>query len=47
MSNHSAHLLSRQLGVLSRTSCRRLACGAVALQQSAAASITRHHPEAP
>ncbi|EKQ59285.1 hypothetical protein WS7_17256 [Xanthomonas citri pv. malvacearum str. GSPB2388] len=47
VSNHSAHLLSRQLGVLSRTSCRRLACGAVALQQSAAASITRHHPEAP
>ncbi|CAE6698408.1 MULTISPECIES: hypothetical protein [Xanthomonas] len=47
VSNHSTHLLSRQLGVLSRTSCRRLACGAGALQQSAAASITRHHPEAP
>ncbi|MBB3762282.1 hypothetical protein FHY22_003477 [Xanthomonas arboricola] len=46
-SAHPAHPLSCQLGVLSRTSCRRLACGAVALQQSAAASITRHHPEAP
>ncbi|WP_411759407.1 hypothetical protein [Xanthomonas arboricola] len=46
VSNHSAHLLSRQLGVLSRTSRRRLACGAVALQQRVAAS-TNHHPEAP
>nr|WP_238601198.1 hypothetical protein [Xanthomonas arboricola] len=45
VSNHSAHL-SRQLGVLSRISRRRLACGAVALQQRVAAS-TNHHPEAP
>ncbi|MCS3744772.1 hypothetical protein FHY18_000302 [Xanthomonas arboricola] len=47
VSNHSAHLLSRQLGVLSRTSRRRFARSAVALQQCAAASITRHQPEAP
>ncbi|NIK08469.1 hypothetical protein FHY11_001979 [Xanthomonas arboricola] len=46
VSNHSAHLLSRQLGVLSRT-CRRLACGAVALQQRVAAPITLRCPEAP
>ncbi|WDN34447.1 hypothetical protein MJJ09_12865 [Xanthomonas oryzae] len=45
-SAHPAHPLSRQLGVLSRISRRRLACGAVALQQRVAAS-TNHHQEAP
>ncbi|WP_221238754.1 hypothetical protein [Xanthomonas euroxanthea] len=45
-STHPAHPLSRQLGVLPHTSRRRFARSAVALQQCAAASITRHHPEA-
>ncbi|PPT40958.1 hypothetical protein XarbCFBP8132_13165 [Xanthomonas arboricola] len=46
-SAHSAHPLSRQLGVLPHTSRRLSARRAVPLQQYVAASITRHHPEAP
>ncbi|MBB5880695.1 hypothetical protein GGR74_001843 [Xanthomonas arboricola] len=46
-SDSSAHLLSRQPGVLPHTLRRRVACSAVALQQCVAASITRHQPEAP
>ncbi|MBB5766721.1 hypothetical protein GGR67_000751 [Xanthomonas arboricola] len=46
-SGHPAHPPSRQLGVLPHTLRRRFARSAVALQQCAAASITRHHPEAP
>ncbi|WP_244813284.1 hypothetical protein [Xanthomonas euroxanthea] len=45
--DHTAHPLSRQLGVLPHTSCRLSARRAVPLQQCVAASITRHHPEAP
>ncbi|WP_415917008.1 hypothetical protein SE336_10020 [Xanthomonas arboricola] len=45
--DHTAHPLSRQLGVLPHTSRRRFARKAVALQQHFAASIIRHHPEAP
>ncbi|MBB5879381.1 hypothetical protein GGR74_000529 [Xanthomonas arboricola] len=44
--DHSAHLLSRQLGVLPHTSRRRVARRAVALQQRVAAS-TNDYPEAP
>ncbi|CAE6710380.1 hypothetical protein [Xanthomonas arboricola] len=47
MSDHAAYSLSRQLVVLPHTSRRRSARSAVGLQQCAAASITRHHPEAP
>ncbi|PPT56196.1 hypothetical protein XarbCFBP8138_08370 [Xanthomonas arboricola] len=46
-SEHPAHPLSRQLGALPHTLRRRFVRKAVALQQCAAASITRHHPEAP
>ncbi|MCC4619090.1 hypothetical protein LL965_02995 [Xanthomonas cassavae CFBP 4642] len=46
-SAHPAHPLSRQLGVLPHTLHRRFARSGVALQQCVAASITRHHPEAP
>ncbi|MEA0617636.1 hypothetical protein [Xanthomonas campestris] len=46
-SDDAAHSLSRQLGVLPHTSRRRFARKAVALQQHFAASIIRHHPEAP
>ncbi|MCF8796116.1 hypothetical protein KIP65_04995 [Xanthomonas campestris pv. campestris] len=42
-----AHPLSRQLGALPQTLRSRFARSAVALQQCAAASITRHQPEAP
>ncbi|MBB6337770.1 hypothetical protein FHR59_001980 [Xanthomonas arboricola] len=45
-SAHCAHPLSCQPAVLPPTLRRRLACGAVALQQRVAAS-TNHHPEAP
>ncbi|WP_152971704.1 hypothetical protein [Xanthomonas arboricola] len=47
VSEHPAHPLSRQLGALPHTFRRRFVRKAVALQQCAAASITRHHPEAP
>ncbi|WP_349782418.1 hypothetical protein [Xanthomonas arboricola] len=47
MSSHTAHPLSRQLGVLPHTSRRLSARRAVPLQQYVAATITRHHPEAP
>ncbi|NIK53669.1 hypothetical protein [Xanthomonas arboricola] len=46
-SEHLAHQLSRQLAVLPHTLRRRFARSAVALQQCAAATVTRHHPEAP
>ncbi|SYZ55826.1 hypothetical protein CPBF426_32570 [Xanthomonas arboricola pv. juglandis] len=46
-SDHPAHPLSRQLAVLPHTSSRRFARRAVPLQQCVAASITRHHREAP
>ncbi|PPT93911.1 hypothetical protein XarbCFBP7408_20965 [Xanthomonas arboricola pv. guizotiae] len=46
-SDHHAHPLSRQLGVLPHTSRRRFARSAVGLQHCVAASITRHQPEAP
>ncbi|WP_230582107.1 hypothetical protein [Xanthomonas arboricola] len=46
-SAHSAHPLSRQLGVLPHTSRRRFARTAVGLQQHVAAPTTHHHPEAP
>ncbi|CAE6709376.1 hypothetical protein XA1311A_06370 [Xanthomonas arboricola] len=45
-SDSSAHLLSRQPGLLPHTSRRRVARWAVALQQRVSAS-TNHHPEAP
>ncbi|MEQ7867042.1 hypothetical protein ABQ137_10500 [Xanthomonas sp. WHRI 8393] len=45
-SEHPAHPLSRQLGALPQTLRSRFARSAVALQQCAAASITRHQPEA-
>ncbi|MBB4729603.1 hypothetical protein LN458_04405 [Xanthomonas arboricola] len=45
--DHTAHPLSRQLGALPQTLRSRFARSAVALQQCAAASITRRHPEAP
>ncbi|PPU50295.1 hypothetical protein XarbCFBP6827_00710 [Xanthomonas arboricola] len=45
--DHTAHPLSRQLGVLPHTSHRLSARRAVPLQQYVAATITRHHPEAP
>ncbi|MGS0539192.1 hypothetical protein ACQEPV_010990 [Xanthomonas oryzae pv. oryzicola] len=45
--DHTAHLLSRQLGVLPHTSRRLSARRAVPLQQYVAATITRYHPEAP
>ncbi|PPT27447.1 hypothetical protein XarbCFBP7614_12565 [Xanthomonas arboricola] len=45
--DHTAHPLSRQLGVLPHTSRRLSAPRAVPLQQYVAATITRHHPEAP
>ncbi|WP_241235761.1 hypothetical protein [Xanthomonas arboricola] len=47
MSSHTAHPLSRQLGVLPHTSRRLSARRAVPLQQYVAATITRYHPEAP
>ncbi|WP_233488088.1 hypothetical protein [Xanthomonas oryzae] len=47
VSDSSAHLLSRQLAVLPHTSGCRSARSAVGLQQYVAATITRHHPEAP
>ncbi|MFX3672709.1 hypothetical protein, partial [Xanthomonas arboricola] len=46
-SDRPAHPLSRQLGALLHTLRRRLACGAVALQQRVAAPINLRHPEAP
>ncbi|WP_244669769.1 hypothetical protein [Xanthomonas sp. A1809] len=46
-SDHTSHPLSRQLGVLPYTSRRLSARRAVPLQQYLAATITRHHPEAP
>ncbi|PPU24441.1 hypothetical protein XarCFBP6762_16425 [Xanthomonas arboricola] len=46
-SDHPAYLLSRQLAVLPHNSRDRFARRAVALQQRVAATITRHHPEAP
>ncbi|WP_253254406.1 hypothetical protein [Xanthomonas arboricola] len=46
-SDHPAHPLSRQLGALPHTLRSWFARSAVALQQCAAASITRHQPEAP
>ncbi|MDO0788246.1 hypothetical protein [Xanthomonas campestris] len=46
-SAHPAHPLSRQLAVLPHTLRRRFARSAVAMQQCAAASITRQHPEVP
>ncbi|MBB5859032.1 hypothetical protein GGR69_000689 [Xanthomonas arboricola] len=46
VSEHLAHPLSRQLGVLPHTSRRRFARKAVALQHRVAVS-TNHHPEAP
>ncbi|PPU08028.1 hypothetical protein XarjCFBP7645_10690 [Xanthomonas arboricola] len=46
-SEHPAHPLSRQPGVLPHTSRRRVARTTVGLQQCFAASITRHQPEAP
>ncbi|MEC5196954.1 hypothetical protein GGR75_003505 [Xanthomonas campestris] len=45
--DHTAYPLSRQLGVLPHTSRRLSARRAVPLQQYVAATITRHHPEAP
>ncbi|WP_258077079.1 hypothetical protein [Xanthomonas arboricola] len=45
--DHTAHPLSRQLGVLPHTSRRLSARRAVPLQQYVAATITGHHPEAP
>ncbi|QBH03696.1 hypothetical protein EYC57_10135 [Xanthomonas oryzae] len=45
--DHTAHPLSRQLGVLPHTSRRLSARRAVALQQCVAAAIAGHHPEAP
>ncbi|MCC4589058.1 hypothetical protein LL962_18465 [Xanthomonas sp. NCPPB 1067] len=45
-SAHSAHPLSCQPAVLPHTLRSRFARSAVALQQCAAASITRHQPEA-
>ncbi|QWN22749.1 hypothetical protein DGM98_10725 [Xanthomonas citri] len=45
-SAHCAHPLSCQPAVLPHTLCSRFARSAVALQQCAAASITRHQPEA-
>ncbi|MEA9746509.1 hypothetical protein VDF76_05580 [Xanthomonas campestris pv. raphani] len=45
--DHTAHPLSRQLGVLPHTSRHLSARRAVPLQQYVAATITRHHPEAP
>ncbi|OOW59892.1 hypothetical protein Xlen_20195 [Xanthomonas campestris pv. leeana] len=47
VSEHLAHPLSRQLGVLPHTSRRLSACRAVPLQQRVAASTTHHHPEVP
>ncbi|PPU70924.1 hypothetical protein XmelCFBP4644_18100 [Xanthomonas melonis] len=44
---HTAHPLSRQLAVLPHTSRRLSARRTVPLQQCVAATITRHHPEAP
>ncbi|MBB5736412.1 hypothetical protein FHT09_002152 [Xanthomonas arboricola] len=46
-SDHPAYPLSRQLAVLLHTSRRRFARSAAGMQQCVAASITRHHPEAP
>ncbi|WP_372362976.1 hypothetical protein ACCQ10_10020 [Xanthomonas sp. NCPPB 1325] len=46
-SDHTAHPLSRQLGVLPYTSRRLSARRAVPLQQYVAATITRYHTEAP
>ncbi|MBB3844323.1 MULTISPECIES: hypothetical protein [Xanthomonas] len=46
-SEHPAHPLSRQLVVLPHTSRRLSARRAAPLQQYVAATITRHHPEAP
>ncbi|WIX05061.1 hypothetical protein [Xanthomonas oryzae] len=46
-SDHTAHPLSRQLGVLLYTSRRLSARRAVLLQQYVAAPITGHPPEAP
>ncbi|MFY0450465.1 hypothetical protein ACOMHD_21160 [Xanthomonas codiaei] len=45
--DHTAHPLSRQLGVLPHTSRRLSARRALPLQQYVAATITRHHREAP
>ncbi|PPT88513.1 hypothetical protein XarbCFBP8149_05105 [Xanthomonas arboricola] len=45
--DHTAHPLSRQLGVLPHISRRLSARRAVPLQQYVAATITRYHPEAP
>ncbi|MBB3923795.1 MULTISPECIES: hypothetical protein [Xanthomonas] len=45
--DHTAHPLSRQLGVSPHTSRRLLARRAVPLQQYVAATIARYHPEAP
>ncbi|MCL1528708.1 hypothetical protein [Xanthomonas nasturtii] len=45
--DHAAHLLRRQPGVLPHTSRRLSARRAVPLQQYVAATITRHHREAP
>lgn len=45
-SEHLAHPLSGQLAVLPYTLRRRFARSAVELQQCAAATVTRHHPEA-
>ncbi|MBB4594044.1 hypothetical protein [Xanthomonas cannabis] len=47
VSEHLAHPLSHQLGVLPHTSRRLSARRAVPLQQYVAATITRYHPEAP
>ncbi|WP_242628896.1 hypothetical protein [Xanthomonas oryzae] len=46
-SDHTAHPLSRQLGALLPTLRRLSARRAVPLQQYVAATIARHHPEAP
>ncbi|SYZ56442.1 hypothetical protein CPBF367_31330 [Xanthomonas arboricola pv. juglandis] len=45
--DHTARPLSRQLGVLPHSSRRLSARRAVPLQQYVAATITRHHQEAP
>ncbi|MDO0846720.1 hypothetical protein ABFU49_09165 [Xanthomonas campestris pv. campestris] len=45
--DHAVHLLRLQLGVLPYNSRRLSARRAVPLQQYVAATITRHHPEAP
>ncbi|WP_372390366.1 hypothetical protein ACCQ05_11670 [Xanthomonas sp. NCPPB 3582] len=45
--DHTAHPLSRQLGVLPHTSRHLSARRAVPLQQYVTATITRHHQEVP